>query len=184
MQNAGYQKIPGDATLEQALRASAGSAKLPTSDVTRISKFKSVNTQLQDIATTIGDESLITGPFAGTALNWNPYDQKYAVLRQQLQAVLPSLARGVFGEVGVLTDADMERYRKVLSDPSTPKNIAVEQINNLIDLTRREYEDSLDTLARSGYDVSNFGGVSLGGSTSGSSSGGNLGSARSALSDI
>lgn len=56
-----------------------------------------------------------------------------AIFEGALNAMIPGLARGTYGEVGVLTDADIENYKKTVS--SLGQQEAVNQI--LIDKTRK-----------------------------------------------
>ena len=59
--------------------------------------------------------------------NLNPYDNDAKALQAQLTALVPQMARGIFGEVGVLTDQDVARYTQILPNlQGTEKyNIAV-----------------------------------------------------------
>lgn len=49
----------------------------------------------------------------------NPYDVDAQALTSALNGMVPKVARGVFGEVGVLTDADVKQYLKTI--PSLTK---------------------------------------------------------------
>lgn len=53
-------------------------------------------------------------PILGTLKTMNPYDVNAQVINSLLDSITPWLARGVYGEVGVLTDKDIERYRATL----------------------------------------------------------------------
>ena len=77
--------------------------------------------QVKGIAAQISD--LAFGPIAGRATGRNPYDSLIQRLENAVNATVPSLARGVYGEVGVLTDQDREAYTKLL--PNIRKNPAV-----------------------------------------------------------
>lgn len=66
------------------------------------------------------------------------------------------MARGVYGEVGVLTDADIQNYAKTI-----PNLTSTEDVNNAIlamtlDTIAGGYKKQLRTLAASGRDVSGF----------------------------
>ena len=39
-----------------------------------------------------------------------------AKIRAEITGLIPTVARGIFGEVGVLTDADIENYKKELAN--------------------------------------------------------------------
>lgn len=51
----------------------------------------------------------------------NPYDVSSAELLARINGILPQAARGIFGEVGVLTNADMDRYRALLTKANSPE---------------------------------------------------------------
>jgi len=62
------------------------------------------------------------GPILGKLRNLNPYDTDARTLKATLTALVPQMARGVFGEVGVLTDQDVARYAAILPNlEGTPK---------------------------------------------------------------
>lgn len=79
-----------------------------------------------------------------------------AAFRNQLSMMVTDLARGVFGEVGVLTDADIRRYEKLLADPRTPADTNIILSNMLLDTVRNKADDHFGTLAKSGKNVSGF----------------------------
>lgn len=62
-------------------------------------------------------------PFLGKLSAVNPYSVSDAKLAAQINAILPEAARGLFGEVGILTDQDMKRYRQLLPTSSTPVGV-------------------------------------------------------------
>jgi len=68
-----------------------------------------------------------TGPIVGAFRSKNPWDTKAQVIKAQLNAIVPNLARGVYGEVGVLTDNDIKQYSKTL-----PTLTSTESIRNAI----------------------------------------------------
>lgn len=71
----------------------------------------------------------------------------------EINRTVPGLARGIFKEVGVLTDVDIDRYTMTLANPmSTP-----EQIEKLHEDTMRKIDDSMkgmfDIYSKLGYDL-------------------------------
>lgn len=66
------------------------------------------------------------GPVTGRIKSLNPYDPRVVRVNNLITQTVPNLARGVFNEVGVLTDADVARYTKTLSNP----NLTVEEAQN------------------------------------------------------
>ena len=79
-----------------------------------------------------------------------------AAFRNQLSMMVTDLARGVFAEVGVLTDADVRRYEKLLADPNTPADLNIILSNMLLDTVRNKADDHFKTLAANGKNVSGF----------------------------
>jgi hypothetical protein len=65
------------------------------------------------------------GPISGRVLAKNPYDSDVQILQKYLTALVPTIARGVYGEVGVLTEADVNNYKQLIpnitQDPANAK---------------------------------------------------------------
>lgn len=96
------------------------------------------------------------GPAIGQFRKRNPYDDAAVELQNLITQTVPGLARGIFKEVGVLTDQDIERYRKTIASESLTLEQARDATRNLVDTINTSIELQLDTLGRSGYDVSKF----------------------------
>jgi hypothetical protein len=97
-----------------------------------------------------------SGPLAGFIRQNNPWDWSRKKFEAAIVAALPNLARGVFGEVGVLTDADMERYKKVMPTLKDSKAQAEYLINDLERRLNDMEATNLDVFRRAGRDVSGF----------------------------
>lgn len=69
------------------------------------------------------------GPITGRINNLNPYDPKVVRVNRLITQAVPNLARGVFNEVGVLTDTDVARYTSTLENPK----LTVEQAQQTFD---------------------------------------------------
>lgn len=96
------------------------------------------------------------GPIVGFFRGKNPYD----VVAQRMEALIngltPKVARGIFGEVGVLTDADIAHYKKILPNiAQTPElaNWLFSDLSRKLDQTEMTY---LDTLSGLGFDIGRF----------------------------
>jgi len=89
-----------------------------------------------------GEDGLsLSGPVTGKVRSFITKlggDADAAAINAALQGLVPTLARGVFGEVGVLTNADIENYKKTL-----PNLTSSEDQNRLVSIIL------LDTLSRS-----------------------------------
>lgn len=80
--------------------------------------------------------------------------QDLAAFRNRIAMMVTDLARGVFGEVGVLTDADVMRYEKLLADPRTPAETNIILSEMLLDTVRKKADTLFTSLASSGKNVS------------------------------
>jgi hypothetical protein len=100
--------------------------------------------------------NLKRGPITGRASGINPYDADIAQLEKLVKQTVPSLARGVFGEVGVLTDEDVKRYQDMFATIKTDPTVA----RRLMDDLKKTIEDSwyitLDTYDKSNKNIAGF----------------------------
>lgn len=154
----GYDIV--DDTYKNSIKLSDGTRiqKLkPLTDTStgKLSQFIDVVSQIEGIKKYAQDAGFFD-PITGTFRDINPYDSKAQQLNRMITAVVPSLARGVFGEVGVLTDRDVERYTKLLPNVKAPKNQVEEALNFITKRIDTSYNNYLDTYKKSGYDVRDF----------------------------
>jgi hypothetical protein len=94
------------------------------------------------------------GPIVGQVRGRNPYDPDAQEIENLVTSVVPGLARGVFGEVGVLTDTDVARYMKLVPNIKTNPESARRAFINLRDKVAASKLARLETLRDFGYDVS------------------------------
>lgn len=134
------------------LRASAG-GKNPT-DSFKNSFEKGVNVvfQLGDLQESIDNEAL--GPIMGIIRSKNPYDIKAQQIKAQLTAIIPNLARGIYGEVGVLTDNDVRLYAQTLPNLTSTEELSRALLGITIRSVQRSLETKLRVQAGAGVDVS------------------------------
>ena len=106
-------------------------------------------------------KNLSTGRITGRVLQLKTAisEQKDAkAIQAIITGMLPTVARGIFGEVGVLTDTDIERYRGTLARfENTPDENKVIQLV-MLDTLSKAYGAKLETLARAQRNVSGFSG--------------------------
>lgn len=128
---------------------------LPATQVESISQGMGVKADVEKLYTML-KELPGTGPIAGRLQALDPYNPKRIAIEAQITRIVPGLARGIFNEVGVLTDQDVERYRNTLANP----NMTDEQIDLLHRDTLSKIDQSiiitLDTFSMAGYDTTNF----------------------------
>lgn len=146
----GY-KVIDEADLTKAADKAKGEPLLQD-QMKVVSNIESARFTLGEITKKL-DEIEARGPVTGTARAMNPYDVEAQSLENMVNSLVPGLARGVFGEVGVLTDKDVERYKRMIpnikTDPSVAKKI-VEELRRKLDSS---LETNLNVWESSGYDV-------------------------------
>lgn len=136
------------------VKASGGGKALSDSAAQSFEKAQNVLNQVGGLQETIS--KMDTGPIQGLFRNANPYDVDKTKLKAQLQAIVPNLARGIYGEVGVLTNADIDNYIQTLPNGFSTDD----QKKALMDFTMKTIKDSITTKlknsAMAGFDVSGY----------------------------
>lgn len=145
-----------------AMRASAGGDKPSDAFRTQIGKTAATINQLGALSAALnkkkindpsGNEVDIS-PITGWLKKKNPWSQEGQELNAMMQATIPNLARGVYGEVGVLTDQDVELYKKTLPNLAQPEEIRKSVTAITLRSVRNSLRDNLVLAAGSGTDVS------------------------------
>src|SRR3990167_3290525 len=85
-----------------------------------------------------------TGPIAGAFRGANPWDTNAQTIKAQLNAIVPNLARGIYGEVGVLTDNDIKQYSKTLPTLTTTEDIRNAVLGITVDLIGKSIKRTLE----------------------------------------
>ena len=134
------------------MKASAGGKDVDATTVTSFEKAFNVIGQLGQLNESITGE--VTDPIWGIIRSNNPYDAKAKLIEAQLTSIVPNLARGIYGEVGVLTDNDVKLYASTL-----PNLKSTEEVRNLILAStvrsvQRSIENKIKTQAALGRDLS------------------------------
>jgi hypothetical protein len=100
-----------------------------------------------------------TWPIIWTLRKMNPYDTDAQVLRAQLQGLVPTIARGIYWEVWVLTDNDIKLYSKTLPTLQGTEEINKWVLAMTLDTIAGWYLNQLRSLAGLWYNVSDLGWV-------------------------
>jgi hypothetical protein len=138
------------------IKNSAGKKSLSVGGLsiqTGIEKTMQTFNQFEDLSNYM--DKIKTGPISGL-INQNPYSKTGAEVKAMITGLIPGLARGTYGEVGVLTDADIENYKKTVPNLSTPesaKNFVLAMTSKML---TNSLKNKLTTAAKSGWDVSQF----------------------------
>lgn len=136
------------------MRASAGGDKLDVATIQSFEKVASVISQLSSLKASVKNE--LTGPIVGTLRSKNPWDSKAKIIEAQLRATVPNLARGVYGEVGVLTDQDIKNYMQTLPNLKTEKDVTDALLAMTVKSVQNAVENKISINAASGRDMSGF----------------------------
>ena len=131
-----------------------GGEKLLQDQMKIISNVENARGTLADITERLATTT--AGPIWGRVVGLNPYDEAAVSVENMVNSLVPSLARGVFGEVGVLTDSDVARYKALIPNMRTDPKVAkliLDDLNRKLDNTKRI---NLDVWEKAGYDVEKF----------------------------
>ena len=139
------------------LEATAGGRALTQSETEPLTNARRVTDQLDSIIDGVVAEN--TGPILGIIRSNNPYDVKAQDLEAQLIAIVPQLARGIYGEVGVLTDTDVARYVQTLPNISSTQDVNKAVAGLTLRNVRSAFVAQLESMAAAGRDVSGFVGI-------------------------
>jgi hypothetical protein len=96
------------------------------------------------------------GPVGGRVLALDPTDPNVSRIDSLVTGATPNLARGVFREVGVLTDDDVKRYQKLLPGRNDTAAQRKQKLNDLRARLQHSRAETLKTLKAAGRDVDNL----------------------------
>jgi hypothetical protein len=148
-----------NANFVQNLAASAvNKESLSATERTAVTKNLTVLDQLDSLQSNISKQNK-TGFIKGNVNNLMAslgQNADVGTINAQIQAIVPNLARGVYGEVGVLTDNDIANYRKTLPTLTMPKDQNDAVLALTLKAVQKNLKNTLDTAANSKMDVSRF----------------------------
>ena len=122
-----------------------------------LDKYKFTTDRLSELSDLLKNES--TGPMVGFWRQFKSglgFDDKALLIKAQITKIIPGLARGVFGEVGVLTDQDVAMYAKTIGNLNTPEEVNKVLTEAAMKMVSRGFENKLSTLAKSRKNVSGY----------------------------
>lgn len=93
-------------------------------------------------------------PIVGQFTKRLPWAELSQTIQGQITSILPNLARGIYGEVGVLTDTDIARYEKTLPNLTSTEGVRKALMAITVRTAFRSMEEQLTTMAALGIDVS------------------------------
>jgi hypothetical protein len=119
-----------------------------------LSNVENARNTLKDITERLAATD--AGPIWGAVVGLNPYNATAVSVENMVTSLVPQLARGVFGEVGVLTDRDVERYKALIPNMKTDPKVAKTILDDLMRRLDKTKQINLDVWEKSGYNVSGF----------------------------
>lgn len=134
------------------MRASAGGQNISDTALQSLEKAVNVIGQLSDLQKSIDKQ--VTGPIVWIIRSNNPYDTKAQLIKAQLTAIIPNLARGIYWEVGVLTDNDVALYAKTLPNLKSTEDVSKLVLAATIRSVQRSIENKMLLQAGGNRDVS------------------------------
>ena len=143
-----------DADIVDIMKFSQWGKELTDSTIGSLTKFDSVINQLWWIQEQIS--SMETWPITWKLAWLNPYNTDAQVLKAQLTALIPNLARGVYWEVGVLTDNDIKLYSKTIPNLESTEEVNKAVLAMTLKVVAGWYKRQLQSLAAAWKDVSWF----------------------------
>lgn len=153
----------GSSLAQKRPETKSGTGKQLTAEqAKRLSDLLAVRDALPKVREAYGKiaDNNTTGPIAGRIVGrGNPLvsgDPDIQQMEAVIDSLTPALARGVFGEVGVLTDADVARYRALLPGRMHDADVAEKLYDSLAGRIDDTISSVLDANRDAGYDVSGF----------------------------
>lgn len=140
--------------LIKTLINSSGGKPLTDTPLTQLNKGITVLGQLGVLQNSI--QNTDTGPIVGLFRGANPWDTNAQSIKAQLNAIVPNLARGIYGEVGVLTDNDIAQYSKTLPNLKSTDDLRSAVLYITVDQIGKSIANTLRVQAAGGRDVSGF----------------------------
>jgi LysM repeat protein len=136
------------------LEQTEGGKSLTDTSIQKLDKGLTVLGQLGTLQSNI--EGLKTGPIVGAFKSANPWDTQAQTIKASLNAIVPNLARGVYGEVGVLTDNDIATYSRTIPNLKSTEEVRNAVLYITLDMIGKSIKNTLSVNAAAGRDVSGF----------------------------
>jgi LysM repeat protein len=137
-----------------SIRKSKGGRVMTQGELKPITDIQTIVGQAETLTDLIN--SVDTGPIVGIIKSANPYDTKAQLMKAAVTAIVPKLARGVYGEVGVLTDADIENYSRTIANLKNTNDVNKAVMAMTLDIATRSLANQLNSLSAGQRDVSRF----------------------------
>lgn len=141
-----------DATITDILKYSAWWKELWETSIQQLSKFNQALSQVWELSKKINTET--TWPIIWSLRSYNPYDANAQALKAEINSLIPNIARWVYWEVWVLTDADIANYAKTIPNIKSTNDTNKLVLAMTLKTMMNWYKGQLQTLAWAWKDVS------------------------------
>lgn len=150
-----------------AMRATAGGKDVSETFMASFEKSASVISQVDQLAGLLTkgkkeaelyakSQGVDASPFTAWWKKKNPWNEDAQGISAAINGIVPNLARGIFGEVGVLTDRDIEQYTKIVPNISQPETTQKVISALLLTNLKKSMENKIKTQIGANRDVSNY----------------------------
>jgi hypothetical protein len=147
---------------------SVGGKPLPAGAIVSLEKAITVASQLNTLSSLFQDDRQLRGltdengneigvdlaPITKAFRSNNPFDVKAQQITASINAIIPNLARGIYGEVGVLTDTDVTRYAQTIPNLGSVEEVQDAMLAMTMKTVKNSVQNKLVINARNGADVS------------------------------
>lgn len=151
---------PSNTNIYAKLDASYTGPELSQSDTEGIEDAMLAMELLEDTSRALEVLNIPTGkgigPLADSLMTLAQQDASISDFKASVQKLIPKLARGVFGEVGVLTDQDIENYKRTVASLSQSPEANKLVMAHTQALIARGIRNKLERLASAGRNVSMY----------------------------
>jgi hypothetical protein len=150
----------GDTVSDLILGSSQYSGKQPSAgwidDFTQAGVALGNVKELQSLIEKEGGTGIIKGNISNLLSKFSGGFANSAAINAQIQRTVPGLARGIFKEVGVLTDQDIQNYKRTLPNLTSPEQQNKLALLATYDVIERSMAISLANQAKAKNDVSGY----------------------------
>ena len=135
----------------------AGEKPLDTDAIRKLEMISLVDDQLPGYETLLERTKDSGGPIAGHAGKLAaPWDQDQNEFNRLQTSLFAPIAKGLFGETGVLSEADQKRYTSIFPQYTDTYQNRTNKLAKLKELAANSRRNTLATLQGAGRDTSNF----------------------------
>ena len=141
---------------------------LTAEEVNRIAALDQAETDLNSLEEIFkGLGANYGGPVSGRvkSIVMGGQNPNISMIDNAITAATPNLARGVFREVGVLTDEDIKRYKSLLPAATDTEEVRARKVKQLRERISKGREEMMSSLKGAGRNVSGFDGGKAGPAT-------------------